>query len=220
MRIAIVLLVAVTGGATPGAVSAQIVEATDSFVLSCDRFPATLTEAQLRARYGAPAVTAAPVPDYWGGEGATTDGVALFDASSDRRLELAWFTNRGTRQLWLARTTTTTSRWRTAAGVAVGTDVPALQSLNGKPFVLTGFEGHDAGLVQSWSGGQLAGQDKEGCRIVVYLGHRSDRRNEQLLWQLRKRQLSGESSFSSDDPTIRSLNPSVVALMVRHSAVR
>jgi hypothetical protein len=54
----------------------------------------------------------------------------------------------------------------------------------------------------------------------VHLGLRSGSDDEQLRWQLRKRQLSGEVSFSSDDPTIRSLSPRVVGLAVRHSAVR
>lgn len=211
----VVLFVAAVGAQNPKSTAVQGEASRDPFVLSCDRFPVTVTEAELRARYGSSNVTTALVPDYWGAEGNTTDGVALLDAMSNQRLELAWFTNRGTRQLWMVRTSTPTSRWRTSGGVTVGMDLRALEALNGRPFVVGGFEGDEPSSVQSWSGGRLANQDDTACRVVVSLEPPADGGNEQLLVQLLNRELAGEATFSSDDRAVRALNPRVIRLMIR-----
>lgn len=196
-------------------VAAPIEAPQEGFVMSCDRFPGTLTEDDLRVRYGASNVSTASVPDYWGAEGETTDGVALFAATPDQRLEFGWFVNQGRRQSWMARTSASASRWRTPAGVAVGMDLPALEALNGRPFLVTGFEGDELSTVQSWSGGRLASQDVDGCRVVVYLQPSAQGDNDRRLHQLLSRQLKGERLFSSNDAAVRAIDPRVIRLMIR-----
>jgi len=55
-------------------------------------------------------------------------------------------------------------RWRTAAGVGIGTTIEELQKLNGKPFLFYGREG-DSWTDLLWDGGKLAGQLGEDVEL-------------------------------------------------------
>ncbi len=205
------LLAMAARAAQPSAMAEQ--DPTDRFLLACSMFPSTVTEAGLRAEYGAGSVVSALVPDYWGADGDTTKGVALFGDSPDR-LELAWRTLQGVRQLWLVTVESPKNRWHTTGGVVIGMDLVTLEQLNGRPFLVNGFEGDDNSSVQSWSGGKLRVLDGPSCRVRVSLMPRRGAEAERLTTVLRNRELQGEGLFPSSDAVVRELNPQVVRLAI------
>jgi hypothetical protein len=167
---------------------------------SCATFPPELTAADLRARFGGEHVAVAPVP--WGGaEGDFNDGTVLFGDESDARLEIFWSDRAGERNPAWVSVRGNRSRWRTPAGITLGTQLRTIEKLNAGPFRLLGFGTDVSGTVMSWSDGRLATQDFGGCRVRVRLGVAWERTQDGRSPQFR--QLIGEREFSSGHPAMQ-----------------
>lgn len=150
----------------------------DPLPFSCAVFSASTSATDLRARFGAANVKTAPVP--WGGaEGDYTEGTVLFDGSPNAKLEIyrrdvtnkrnpEWVSVRG-RQ----------TRWRSPAGLTLGTALRTIEQLNGRPFLLLGFGSDVSRTVMTWSGGRLEAQNSGGCRVRTRLGPDRDGVNVQ-----------------------------------------
>ena len=180
---------------------------------SCATFPLDLGAADLRARFGEQHVKRAPVP--WGGaEGDYNDGTVLFPDDESARLQIFWRDAAAQRQPEWVSVRGERSRWRTPAGVTLGTRLRELESLNGRPFRLLGFGNDVSGTVMSWSGGRLEAQDTERCRVRLRLHvpwQRTDHGRAPLY-----RQLLGEREFSSGHPAMQSLDPVVYEMLIQY----
>ena len=152
---AVIALVAAVGAGVAGAQRGQ-----DSWVLSCETFPDTISLAELSRRYGAANVTEGQIP---GAEGFSTSGTMLFANDLTRRVDLFWRDVDGTRRLLSARVSGDISKWHTAENITLGTTIRAVEKSNGRPFLLLGFGFDGGGAVVSWTGGALSRRDVSGC---------------------------------------------------------
>jgi opacity protein-like surface antigen len=192
---------------------AQIPAEDTSLPFSCATFPPNVSAADLRARFGGEHVGVAPVP--WGGaEGDYSQGTALFVKEPNAKLEISWYDKAGERNPAWVSVRGNRSRWRTPAGITLGSHLRTIEKLNAGPFRLLGFGTDVSGTVMSWSEGRLATQDSGGCRVRLRLG---------VVWESTEdgrsplfRQLIGEREFSSGHPAMQSLNPSVYELFLQY----
>lgn len=180
---------------------------------SCGTFPPDVSEADLRARFGAEHSETAPVP-RGGAEGDYNTGTVLFGKDPDARLEIFWHDRTRKRNPAWVSVRGDRSRWRSPAGITLGTQLRTLEKLNVGPFRLLGFGSDVSGTVMSWSDGRLAAQDSAGCRVRVRVS---------VAWESAEygrsplfRQLIGEREFSSGHPAMQSLNPSVYELFLQY----
>lgn len=175
-----------------------------------DAVHATDTEATLRARYGADNVASERIHL---GEGETVPGTVLFPGDSSRRLTVIWEDSiartRPTRVTVGSRET----RWFVIPGVSLGTSLSELESLNGKPFKLFGFEWDYAGTVSGWDGGRLDSLWRGGPenKVLVWLRLSPDSAGYESA---HTREVVGDRVFSSSLPAMRALNPRVYALFI------
>jgi hypothetical protein len=184
-----------------------------SLPFSCATFSPDASEAALRARFGEKNVESGLVP--WGGaEGDYNPGTILFGSSDDARLEIYWSDVKGKRRpQWISvRSFEHPTRWRTPAGITLGTDLRTIEKLNRRPFRLVGFDFDYGGTVMSWSGGQLEGESVPPCRVRIRLAVGELTRADALL----NEQVSGEREFSSGHPAMQTLNPSVYELFLTY----
>jgi hypothetical protein len=180
---------------------------------SCATFPSDVSAADLRSRFGLEHVQTAPVP--WGGaEGEYKQGTVLFGGEPDARLEMFWNDTVGERYPAWVSVRGDQSRWRTPAGITLGTELRSIETLNAGPFRLLGFGPDVAGTVMSWSNGRLETQDAGTCRLRLRLRVAWERTGDGRSPLFR--QLRGEREFSSGHPAMQSLNPSVYELFIQY----
>jgi hypothetical protein len=110
------------------------------------------------------------------------------------------------------------TRWRSPAGITLGTSLRMIEQLNGRPFRLIGFGSDVQGMVMSWSGGKLEAQNISGCRLRVRLG--LDWKNVDTKARALLNQVQGESEFSSGHPSMQSLDPTVNELFLQYDSDR
>ena len=183
---------------------------------SCEIFSATASAAALSSRFGPANVRTGLVP--WGGaEGDVNEGTKLFDSTPDAKLEIYWRDRANKRNPEWVSVRGSHSRWRSPAGITLGTSLRAIERLNGKPFRLLGFGTDVSGTVISWSGGRLDSQNTPECKVRLRLGRDWDDRADPARGAL-IRQLIGEDEFSSGHPAMQSLDPTVYELFLQYTA--
>ena len=82
------------------------------------------------------------------------------------------------------------------SGIRLGMDLAAVETLNGTPFELTGFNWDYAGSVTSWRGGKLDQATGGACRLYVRFEPVGGNKDASLM---------GDRLFRSDDPRMRAL---------------
>lgn len=152
----------------------------------------------LMQRYGRDAV----VQELPGAEGETYKGVVLLPRARDRRMEVSFAVDSMKRVTGIAiRGGAKTSRW-TLSGITIGSSLMAVQTANGKPFLVSGFDWDYGGFVADWNGGAL-GRLQGGCRVVMRFGKETGA----------PRNLSGDGvKVSSDDAALVKWGPVVTEI--------
>ena len=121
------------------------------------------TERSLKQRYGKDAV----MQDLPGAEGEKYKGLVLFPKAADRRVEVAFTDDKAKRASGLTlRDSAKTSRW-SVSGITIGSSLADVQKVNGKPFLVNGFEWDYGGFVTDWKGGALGRPLQGGCTVTV-----------------------------------------------------
>jgi hypothetical protein len=180
---------------------------------SCTTFSASTTAADLGAKFGSANVKTAQVP--WGGaEGDYSEGTVLFGSDPSAKLEIYWRDRTNKRNPDWVSVRGKQSRWRSPAGISLGTSLREIEQLNGRPFRLVGFGSDVQGTVMSWSGGRLEAQNVNGCRVRMRLSPDWD--NADTNVQALMKQLQGESEYSSGHPAMQSLNPTVNEVFLQY----
>jgi hypothetical protein len=131
----------------------------------------------------------------------------LFRFDPLRRAVLNWWDPDNRRALMRIEIKEARSRWRTTHGITLGTTLKELERLNGKPFLLLGFAWDYSGTVISWNGGMLAQELKEvddPGRVLLRLDCAAN-----AYQQPAYRSVIGEKTFSSANPAMQELNPTV-----------
>jgi hypothetical protein len=98
-------------------------------------------------------------------------------------------------------------RWHTDDGISFGTDLKALERINGRKFRLHGFDWGYGGLISSWDGGRLERLSAECGRVTLRVdpapGPATDERSALIA------QVEGDGEFWSSDAPMQALNPRV-----------
>lgn len=179
---------------------------------TCDAFSPTATVDDLVARFGAEHVRKGLVP--WGGaEGDENPGTILFGDSPDSKLNVFWKDSARQREPEWVSAYGASTRWRTAAGITLGTDLKSIEKLNGGPFRLIGLANDVQGSLVSWSGGRLNTQDVEACHVGVRLRWEGNSAGHPSLVEFEK-EVRGDKVFSSGHPAMQALNPTVYELVI------
>ena len=159
------------------------------------------TERSLLALPGA----GAEVAQIYMGEGVEEPGVVLYPDDPSRRLEVVWRRSPPVLEVvWICRGGKVPCRWRTAAGVSMGTTLKELERLNGKPFQMAGCCFDYGGSVLSFNGGKLAAYDQA---LRLFLDVRVDG-----LTREERNAVTGDLTVSSSHPVLRKLNPRVAVM--------
>ncbi|MCP3383639.1 hypothetical protein NLM31_25045 [Bradyrhizobium sp. CCGUVB4N] len=121
------------------------------------------TAKSLMQRYGKEAV----MQDLSGAEGETYKGLVLFPKAKDQRLEVAFAEDKSKRVSGLMlHDTARTSKWN-VSGITIGSSLSDVQKVNGRPFLVAGFEWDYGGFVTDWKGGALGRPMQGGCTVTV-----------------------------------------------------
>lgn len=183
------------------------------FPFSCATFGIHTSESDLKVRFGSGNVSSGLV--RWGGaEGDDNEGTILFADRPDARLEIYWKNQAARRDPSWIDIRGTSSRWRSPAGVTLGTDLKTVEGFNGRPFQIAGFGTDLSGGVYSWSGGLLARQDVGGCRMGFrFVPPNVDERPELRALML---QVGDGGTYSSGHQAMHGLNPRVGEAVIRY----
>ena len=163
---------------------------------------------QLRARFGQN-VTAGKISL---GEGEMVDGTVLFASDPARRLEIVWKDAKGPPGPAFVRFNGARSRWTVGPGITLGTSLREVESLNGRPFILTGFDYDYAGTIVDWQNGLLAPLQNRP-RVFVRL---QPERGADASKAADHSEVMGGGLFNSDLAAIQRLNPRVYEIVVRY----
>jgi hypothetical protein len=170
---------------------------------------ARTSEADLRKIYGSKNVRSGEVGL---GEGETVPGTIIFPNSPNKRLEIAWKDTKKKKSPDFVQFGGEKSLWKIAPGIGIGTSLRTLEQINGKSFVLLGFEFDYSGTVVSWNGGNLArpfGNDGNFVTLrlmpVTY-----DKISQKYMDSV-----VGDGEFSSKNKSMQKLNPKVYSVIVK-----
>ncbi|MEP9379815.1 hypothetical protein ABLE91_24095 [Aquabacter sp. CN5-332] len=162
------------------------------------------TDINIMADFGQQAISHTEVmqPD-----GSMAPGSVLLANEPKLRVDIAWADAIGysvpTRVAFTEET-----RW-SVAGVTIGTSIADVEKANGRPFRMVGFGGNNGGVVMDWRGGQLANLAGP-CRLGVQFSISA------LASNAAQARASGPKVFSSSDPAIRALSPTVGLFWVNY----
>jgi hypothetical protein len=161
------------------------------------------SEAALRQRFGADAVTQARIEL---GEGETTPGTVLFAGDSMRRAEIIWADTVSRSRPARVILRGSRSQWDVSPGISLGTSLRELERINGRPFTLAGFGWDYAGVVTAWNGGAL---DSALAGIKLYLDP-GPSQYESAPYS----QVLGDRDYSSSLPPMQQLDPRVAQIFI------
>jgi|HubBroStandDraft_6_1064221.scaffolds.fasta_scaffold484045_2 hypothetical protein len=133
--------------------------------------------------------------------GGEADVTTLFPNDPRRRLEV-WWTNpnrTGTYLIDIAGK----SIWTGPLGLRLGLTLEQLEKLNHKPFKVKGFDQDEIASVSSWDGGALATLEG-GCKAGVSMHSNASSASE----------LPAKDEYSSNDPALRALKPTVSEILI------
>jgi len=130
----------------------------------------------------------------------------LFPKDPKRRLEIWWSnsTNRSGIYLILINGQST---WGAPGGMRLGLTLAELEKLNHKPFKLKGFDKDNVATVSGWDGGALATLTG-GCKSGVSL-HADPKAPADAVTAL-----PADHEYSSSDPALRAVNPTVSEILL------
>ena len=129
----------------------------------------------------------------------------IFPRDPQRRLEMLW-NNDSSRSGTQVIAINGKSNWAAPRGIKLGTQIAAVEKLNGKPFALSAF-GADGSTAADWNGGallSLQGGCKMGMRFVADPKAPQDARS----------QLAAAKELQSSDAGVRAVRPTVAEILI------
>jgi hypothetical protein len=180
-------------------------------LFSCATFPPSLSEADLRAKFGNDRVKSTDVP-WGGGEGDYTPGTVLFEGIADLMVQIHWQDAAGKRFPDWVHISGPPTRWRTPAGITVGTDLRTIERLNARPFRMNAFGSDVGGALMSWEGGRLISQDTPDCRVRFRFRESTIRPTAVRLDEITR----GDRDVSSAHPAMQAMNPAVWKMTISY----
>ncbi|HEY8559562.1 MAG TPA: hypothetical protein VIL74_04100 [Pyrinomonadaceae bacterium] len=167
-------------------------------------------EADLRKIYGSKNVRSGEVGL---GEGETVPGTILYPDDPRKRLEIAWKNEKTRKSPEFVQFSGDRSLWEIAPGIGLGTSLKSLEQINGKGFVLLGFEWDYSGTVVSWNGGALSRRFGKDSRLVTLRLSPQAYADKTLEKDLNA--VAGDGEFSSGNKSMQRINPRVYFVAVK-----
>ena len=167
---------------------------------------ASTTRRDLVDRYGAANVVD---QDVALGEGETEPGTVVFPKDPQRLVEILWKDPNTKLTPESLRVSGRASLWKTVHGITLGTSLRQLESVNGRPFELFGFQWDYEGTVASWNNGVL-GKELEGNGRVIL---RLSLEKETPVTRRELDEVQGDYKFSSGHPVMQKINPRIYQII-------
>jgi hypothetical protein len=167
------------------------------------------TEDALRRHFGTAQVSRQRIDV---GEGELEDGSVIYPNTPRLRILVLWKDSVGRRHPSSVRL----RRGSTQViydGIGIGTTLKAIERLNGRPFLLAGFDFDYSGTVTSWLGGRLENVGGPACEIKVRLLPdlpKSPSREQLAAGEATE----GDRDFMSSDGNMQLLNPRVYEVLL------
>lgn len=180
-----------------GLPSARAEEAAGPILSCAGPLAADGSHAKLVATFGEKAVVFREVD---GAEGEKIGATILFPDDPKKRIDL-WADEVHRTGLASARPGPA-NRAAAPNGVRPGMSLAEVETLNGRPFDLSGFGWDYGGSVTDWKGGALAKPAAGGCVVSVRFGLPADT-------DVVAAKVAGDRDFSSKDPKMRKAKPVV-----------
>jgi hypothetical protein len=143
-----------------------------------------------------------------GASGNKVMATVLFAKDPKRRLEV-WWSKPDSRSGIHLIVIGGRSNWTAPGGLRLGLPLTDLERLNGKPFKTLGFDTNQAATLTDWNGGTLAAVSG-GCKIGLSL------RPGLTASAVAIRGLPADRQFSSTEPAMRALNPTVSEILIAY----
>lgn len=197
LRVACLLCLVAANPSIARAQAPTVLDCTGPFARNAD-------ERTLARFFGAENVERANIPV---GEGNTEPGTAVFAKDPEKRIDILWHDAYARPNVVIIRNGST---WPVAVTgldkpVANGATLAEIETMNGKPFTLTGFGWDLGGYSNSWDGGRL---DKPvgGCNLSLRFDPAKDAPGDALD------KVNGDVEFLSTDSAVRQVKPVVVEI--------
>lgn len=197
LRLAVLLCVTTVAPAFAQAQAPTVLDCTGPFARDAD-------ERTVARIFGAANVERADIPV---GEGMTEPGTVIFAKDPGRRIDILWHDAYARPNVVIIRNG---SVWPVAVTgldkpVVNGATLAEIETMNGKPFTLTGFGWDLGGYANGWDGGRL---DKPvgGCNLSVRFDPAADAPGDALD------KVNGDVEFQSADSAVRQTRPVVIEI--------
>ncbi len=135
-------------------------------------------------------------------QGSQVGVTVMFPKDPKRRLEV-WWRNANRTGLYLIDIAGK-SIWVAPKGLRLGLTLEQVEKLNHKPFKLKGFDENGVASVADWDGGELASLPG-GCKASASM---------QVKNKGAAAELPAKDQYSSDDPAMRALKPTVSEILI------
>lgn len=177
-------------------------------LLACSGpFAREADEAALIKAFGAANVQRARIEI---GEGEKAAGAILFPKDRKRRLELIWRDGkkrRGPSTIYVRGGSAWAVSGPAGERLAIGSALAAVETANGKPFSILGFDWDYSGTAADWQGGKLA-KAFGGCKLTIRFVYPQGADVKALD------RLSGDKEFSSSNPDMRLVKPTAYEILL------
>lgn len=177
---------------------------------------AQTTEAELSAILGKDQLRAIEIHV---GEGETIPGTAVMPEDSLYALSIVWKNTKPNRNPQAVIISGNKSKWKTAEGITLGTTLKELESYNGAPFHLMGFEWDYQGTVTDCGNGTLTylgleTENQENSSATMSLTMVPTEQSYQCVPPEVATSVKGDKLFSSAYPGMQALNPVVTEMVI------
>lgn len=201
-RLPVILLLL---AATAPAVAQDVGSATGSAAATADvlacapPFGPKSSHAEVVAAFGKDNVVFTKID---GAEGEKIAATVVFPKDPKRRLELMWADEKKRSGLLAVRPDKATTRVA-PNGIRRGMSLAEVEKLNGRPFVLVGFDWDYGGSVTDWKGGALAAPAPGGCTVSVAFAL------PEGVDDAAAEKVAGDTEFSSSGKEMKAAKPIV-----------
>lgn len=154
------------------------------------------------------------------GEGEAEPGTMIYDPYYKCSIGIVWKDYNQKNKPSEVRFLGKECPWKTAQGISLGTSLKKLESLNGGPFTLLGFDWDYQGTFMNSNQGKLSfldrkdatGSTSESSKILVrmYPARIPENSSKSKIYQT----VTGETKFSSDLPAMQELNPIIREMII------
>lgn len=136
-------------------------------------------------------------------EGLEVRASIVFPKDPVRRLVVLWSDEKALRRP--ARIDLEGSGWSGPGELRIGSSIGAVEVVNGRPFVLYGFQWDYGGRIESWNGGRLDHLSGH-CRFYPVLDSDPD------VSETAQLQVANDRKYASNSPEMKAAEPKITSL--------